>query len=235
VSSRRHSCSGQRRHLRRSLPSRAGGRWLPLRGRCVARVALPSAHARFGQSVANAETRPGVMAAGVLALAFSSCWRTAWLLIAGSSRRGRDGTDSSASRSAGSPRGLRCHPDLADLGPARQRALGDRCRLGGWLRQRGGLDFPPAWRWPSNSLNPVRPTGARSTHPTWWPWSAPARSSRTANSSNGRTNQVVISKPRDQGGHQTGRHVGRNFRVRFGCLTGWGCMDGLRHGGWVGR
>jgi Transposase, Mutator family len=34
--------------------------------------------------------------------------------------------------------------------------------------------------------------------------------------------QEVISKPRDQGGHETGRHVGRNFRARFGCLTGWG-------------
>jgi hypothetical protein len=24
-----------------------------------------------------------------------------------------------------------------------------------------------------------------------------------------------------------------NFRVRFGCLTGW--MDGLSHAGWAGR
>ena len=32
-------------------------------------------------------------------------------------------------------------------------------------------------------------------------------SSRTANSSNDPTNHKVISKPRDQGGHETGRHV----------------------------
>jgi hypothetical protein len=53
-----------------------------------------------------------------------------------------------------------------------------------------------------------------STHPTWSPWSALARGSRTANSSNDPTNREVISKPRDRGGHETGRHVGqRNFRV----------------------
>ena len=35
------------------------------------------------------------------------------------------------------------------------------------------------------------------------------------------TNREVISKPRDQGGHETGRHVVHgNFRVWFGCLTG---------------
>jgi Transposase, Mutator family len=32
-----------------------------------------------------------------------------------------------------------------------------------------------------------------------------------------------------------GMSVSGNFRVRFGCLTGWGCMDGLRHAGWAGR
>ena len=29
--------------------------------------------------------------------------------------------------------------------------------------------------------------------------------------------------------------LGRNLRVRFGCLTGCGCVDGLRHAGWAGR
>jgi transposase-like protein len=32
-----------------------------------------------------------------------------------------------------------------------------------------------------------------------------------------------------------GMSVTGNFRVRFGCLTGWGCMDGLKHAGWAGR
>jgi putative transposase len=68
---------------------------------------------------------------------------------------------------------------------------------------------PPAWRWPSSSSSPPRPAGARSTHPTWSPWSAPARGSRTASSSNDPANQEAISKPRDQGGHETGRHVGQ--------------------------
>ena len=54
--------------------------------------------------------------------------------------------------------------------------------------------------------------------------------------SNDPTNQQAINKSRDQGGHETGRHVGqRELPVRFGCLTGWGCMDGLRHAGWAGR
>jgi hypothetical protein len=44
----------------------------------------------------------------------------------------------------------------------------------------------------------------------------------TASSSNDPTNQEAISKPRDQGGHETGRHVGpRELPARFGCLTGW--------------
>jgi hypothetical protein len=75
---------------------------------------------------------------------------------------------------------------------------------------------------------------------TWSPWSAPARGfegSRKASSSNDPTNQEVISRPRDQGGHETGRYVGMsvtgNFWVRFGCLTGG--MDGIRHAGWAGR
>ena len=72
---------------------------------------------------------------------------------------------------------------------------------------------PQASPRPSSSSSPHKPAGARSTHPTWSPWSAPARSSRTASSSNDPTNQEVISKPRDQGGHETGRHVGhRDFR-----------------------
>ena len=46
-------------------------------------------------------------------------------------------------------------------------------------------------------------------------------------------NQELIGKPRDQGGHETGRHVGqRDLPVRFGCLTGWGAwMDSDMQGG----
>src|SRR5262245_23910688 len=58
-----------------------------------------------------------------------------------------------------------------------------------------------------------------------------ARRSGTASSSNGPANQEAISKPRDQGGHETGR---RELPVRSGCLTGRG-MDGLRRAGWAGR
>src|SRR6202030_3515386 len=37
------------------------------------------------------------------------------------------------------------------------------------------------------------------------------------------TNQEAISKSRDQGSHETGRHVGQQeLPVRFGCLTRWG-------------
>jgi hypothetical protein len=68
---------------------------------------------------------------------------------------------------------------------------------------------PQASPWLSSSSSPHKPAGARSTHPTWSPWSAPARGSRTASSSNDPTNQEAISKPRDQGGHETGRHVGQ--------------------------
>jgi hypothetical protein len=39
------------------------------------------------------------------------------------------------------------------------------------------------------------------------------------------------SKPRDRGGHETGRHVGRNFRVSFGCLTGGVHVGGIIVGG----
>jgi hypothetical protein len=34
---------------------------------------------------------------------------------------------------------------------------------------------------------------------------------------------------------RVGMSVSGNFRVRFGCLTGWGCMDSLRHAGWARR
>jgi hypothetical protein len=43
---------------------------------------------------------------------------------------------------------------------------------------------PRGWPWPSSSSNPPRAAGARSTHPTWSPWSAPVPCSSTANSSN---------------------------------------------------
>jgi hypothetical protein len=61
--------------------------------------------------------------------------------------------------------------------------------------------------------------------PTWSPWSAPARRSRTANSSNDPTNQEVISEPRNQGGHETGRHVGQRELPGQVCL-----LDGGMHG-----
>ena len=80
---------------------------------------------------------------------------------------------------------------------------------------------PRDWRWRSNSSSPPSNGGVPSTPPTWSPWSALARGSRTASSSNDPTHQEAISKPRDQGGHETGRHVGqRELPVRFGCLTG---------------
>jgi Transposase, Mutator family len=53
---------------------------------------------------------------------------------------------------------------------------------------------PPASRWRSSSSSPHKPGGARSTHPTWSRWSAPAPGSRKAPSSNGPDeNQEVIS------------------------------------------
>ncbi len=52
-------------------------------------------------------------------------------------------------------------------------------------------------------------TALEAPHLAWSPWSAPARGSRTASSSKDPTNQEVIGKPRDQGGHETGRHVGQ--------------------------
>ena len=61
-------------------------------------------------------------------------------------------------------------------------------------------------------------------------------SPRTASWSNDPTNQEVISKRRDQGGHETGRHVGqRELPGQVRLLDGVGCMDGLRHAGWAGR
>jgi len=50
------------------------------------------------------------------------------------------------------------------------------------------------------------------------------------------TNREVIAKPRDQGGHETGRHVGqRELSGQVRLLDVVGCMDGLRHAGWAGR
>ena len=59
-------------------------------------------------------------------------------------------------------------------------------------------------------------------------------------------NGNVVERPHVSGGEQlaasqgaamkpVGMSVSGNFRVRFGCLTGWECMDGLRHAGWAGR
>jgi hypothetical protein len=77
---------------------------------------------------------------------------------------------------------------------------------------------------------------ARSAHPTGSPWSALARGPGTASSPDDPSNQEVISKPRDQGAMRAaGIPVSGNFRVRSGCLTGVGGMDGLRHAGWAGR
>ena len=58
------------------------------------------------------------------------------------------------------------------------------------------------------------------------------------------TTPRVISKQPDQGGHETGRHVGQRElpgQVRLldgGCMVGLrrvGCMVGLRHAGWASR
>ena len=68
------------------------------------------------------------------------------------------------------------------------------------LRQRvtkGPAPAPPASRWPSNSSRPRRPAGARSTPPTWSPWSEPVPSSRRANSSNDPPSQGVRPTPHD--------------------------------------
>jgi hypothetical protein len=59
-------------------------------------------------------------------------------------------------------------------------------------------------------------------------------------------NGKLVERPDESGGDQqdrvtraamrpAGMSVSGNFRVRFGCLTGWGCMDGLRHARWAGR
>jgi hypothetical protein len=46
----------------------------------------------------------------------------------------------------------------------------------------------------------------------------------------------VISKPRDRGSDETGRHVGqRELPGQVRLLDGVGCMGGLRHAGWAGR
>ena len=56
---------------------------------------------------------------------------------------------------------------------------------------------PPASQWRSSSSSPHKPAGAPSTHPTSSLWSAPEPSSKRGNSSNGPTNQEVISKSRE--------------------------------------
>jgi hypothetical protein len=61
----------------------------------------------------------------------------------------------------------------------------------------------------SSSSSPPRPTGARSTHPPGRPGPRRREVRERQNSSNDPTNQEVISKPRDQGGHEAGRHVGQ--------------------------
>jgi hypothetical protein len=58
---------------------------------------------------------------------------------------------------------------------------------------KGPVPAPPAWRWPASSSSPPSTAGARSMRPTWSRWSAPARGSTAASSSNDPTNQEVIS------------------------------------------
>ena len=59
-------------------------------------------------------------------------------------------------------------------------------------------------------------------------------------------NGSLVERPDESGGDQlaappgaamrpVGMSVSGNFRVWLGCLTGWGCMDGLRHAAWAGR
>jgi hypothetical protein len=69
--------------------------------------------------------------------------------------------------------------------------------------------------------------------PTWSRWSAPARGSRAASSSNDPTNQEVISRPRDQGGHETSRHVcQRELPGQVRLLDRWGAwLDSDVQGG----
>src|SRR3954452_10395764 len=62
---------------------------------------------------------------------------------------------------------------------------------------RGPAPGPPASRWRSTSSSPHKPDGERSTHLTSSHWSEPEPYSRTANSSNDPTSQVVISKSRE--------------------------------------
>ena len=67
--------------------------------------------------------------------------------------------------------------------------------------------------------------------PTWSRWSAPARGSRAASSSNDPTNQEVISKPRDQGGQSpVGMSVsGKQVRLLDGWRGAW--LDSDMQGG----
>jgi hypothetical protein len=85
------------------------------------------------------------------------------------------------------------------------------------LRQRvtrGPAPAPPTSLWPSSSSSPRMPL---------------ARGPGTASSPDDPTNQEAISSLRDQGGHETGRHVGQlELPVRFGCLTGWGALGGIQ-------
>ncbi len=79
--------------------------------------------------------------------------------------------------------------------------------------------------WRSNSSNPPKPAGEKSTHRIWSPWSEPAPHSATANSTSTTTStpeEAFAQVPEGMSfGGQHGSQRDRRVRVPIGTLTLW--------------